>query len=953
MIENILKVIFIISFIIIIFLLIIIFIQKKQHDLQGKRVIQAREYFFQVIKNQKPTKKLISEKLYLEAIVDLEDQIILDIEERRRLLKGIPAQKIKRKYLRHLKSFSTYKRIVAATKLGFFNDEEVKQTLIKRLLIEKNISVKFYISYALFQNIDQKTFDRIIYSTIGEYYLYVKNIAILTNHFYSEVKDYLPSYFNSDKIEVVHNLAYIAKRQIDFNASTFVNKNLPLYISYSKDPSDLFIATRVAILQALQLRNSKILKGKIILNASDFNVRKFGYEALAKTKDFKDIKYLLDQLTGDVNQDNYIIQVISDEIESSINFFKLLDLFDNLQRPCQKSGLAKILSAKIEFIILRLQTEDRNLFIRMLELIVEQNYSAGIIAFINANKDLKIEQELFAILKLQMIKNLKFKKDLLIYIKPDILSRNGYLAEKPVIVKKEPAPLEKSKIRWILLTFLITVLIFPFISLVSQRKTILSKSFIEIFKQFILDTNYNLIWYFIIANFIYLVLLVISLNGAKKQNHLWAIKTERLLYIEDLLPPISIIAPAYNEEANIISSVQSLLNLKYPSYEVVVVNDGSKDNTLAKLIEHFNLKRKNPSFAQPLGTKEVRGVYTCKAIPNLVVVNKANGGKADALNVGINVSKNPYICGIDADSVLEQSALLRLISVTLDNSKIPIALGGNIIPANGCIIDHGHIVDKALPKETLTKLQALEYLRAFTSGRIGWSSINSLLIISGAFGLFRKKDIISVGGYITSSGELKKDSVGEDMELVVRLTNQKIKDKENYLVSYIYHANCYTELPGDMKTLLKQRNRWHRGLIDILSYHRKMQLNIKYKQIGLIAFPYFYIFEVMGPFIEMFGYLALIVSFIFGFLAIEIVLGIFFASVIMGTIISLTSLYIAEEVTQYTKKKDVFSLIFYSIFENFGYRQLVAMHRVYSFFTALKETGAWGEQKRKGFSKTK
>lgn len=953
MIENILRIIFITSFIIIFFLLVLIFIQKYHHNQKNKRIQVARDYFFRIIKDQKSKNTLINEKLLINALIDLEDQIILDDEERNNILKEIPTKKIQKKYLRRLNSISVYQRIVASTKLGFFNNESIKKALIKRLLKEKNISVKFYISYALFQNIDQSTFDRIIYSTINEYYLYVKNIAILANHFYSNIKDYLPSYFLSDKSEVIHILAYIAKRQVNFNASTFINNKLPFYISYAKSPTDLFISTRVAILQALQIRNSKLLTGSIILNANDFDVRKYGYEALAKTNNFENFKYLLNQLTGNKDQDNFIIEIISSQIESSNNFFKLFDLVDTFKNPWQKQGLAKILSTKIDFIILQLQTQDNQQFKKMLELIIDNNYSAGIIAFINLNKDLKLEKSLFNILRLSMIKNPNLKNDLLVYTKPEILIRNNYLPQKPAQIKKEPAPLEKAKVRWILITLFLTIIIYPIISLVSQRRTISTKTPFEIFKQFILDTNYNLIWYFLFANMIYLFLLILSLRGAKKQNHLWSIKTERLLYIEDLLPPISIIAPAYNEEANIITSVQSLLNLKYPSYEVVVVNDGSKDETLDTLIKHFNLKRKNPNFSQPLGTKEVRGIYTTKAIPNLIVVNKANGGKADALNVGINVSKNPYICGIDADSLLEQDALLRLISITLDNPNIPVALGGNIIPANGCTIDHGHIVDKALPKETLTKLQALEYLRAFTSGRIGWSNINSLLIISGAFGLFRKKDIINIGGYITSSGELKKDSVGEDMELVVRLTHQKIKDKEKYLVSYIYHANCYTELPSDMKTLLKQRNRWHRGLIDILSYHRKMLLNVKYKQIGLIAFPYFYIFEVMGPFFEFFGYLALIISFSLGFLAFEIVLGIFFASVVMGTIISLTSLYIAEEVTQYTKKKEVFTLVFYSIFENFGYRQLVAMHRVYSFFTALKETGAWGEQKRKGFNKAK
>jgi len=316
--------------------------------------------------------------------------------------------------------------------------------------------------------------------------------------------------------------------------------------------------------------------------------------------------------------------------------------------------------------------------------------------------------------------------------------------------------------------------------------------------------------------------------------------------------------------------------------------------------------------------------------------------------VGINIASHPYICGIDADSVLEQEALLRLMSITLDHKNTPVALGGNIVPANGCIIDHGYIEEKRLPKELIPRFQSLEYLRAFTSGRIGWSSINSLLIISGAFGLFKKDDIVQIGGYITSSGVLKKDSVGEDMELVVRLTHDKLKQKEPYLISYVYHANCYTELPSDAKTLLKQRNRWHRGLIDILSYHRSMLLNPRYKQIGLFALPYFYIFEVMGPFFELIGYLALILSFAFGFLAPMIVLGIFGASIVMGMVLSLASLYIAETVNTYTSKKDVFILLLFAFIENIGYRQIISMHRVYSFFTALFESGAWGEQKRKG-----
>ncbi len=949
MIDFILRLIFLISTALILTLLTLIFIQKFHHRTKKRKIINAREYFYEIIKDIKPKTRKPERKLLFEAFFKLEDQIVLDLKTREKILKKIDARIYEKKFKRGLHSLSSYIRITSAINLGLLHSENAKKILISRLAKEKNNAVKFYISYSLFQTIDQFVFDKIIESALGEYYLYVKNIAILSNHFYAEIIPYIDKHIKSNRKEIVHIIAYLAKRQHSFDASSFVNRNLPYYLTNDNFTCELDISTKVALLDALQIRNSPLIKGPIILNSQNLMVRKYGYQALAKSKEIHDIKRLLSYLNGDIVHDNIIVEAITDSIESTKTFIELFSMVTTFNKPCQKNALAKILSAKTDHLILLLKTNQKSKIIKILELLVDENHAAGIIAFINGNKDIELEKMIFSVLALSLTKNKIAMTDFLTYIKPKILIRYDYLPIKPPITKKTPSPPEISKLRFIWITLFLALIFYPALSFIKQGLKVFNQNIFISFERFILDTNLNLIWYFVFANLIYLLLLLISLVGARKQNYLWSIKSEKLLYIEDLLPPISIIAPAYNEEASIITSIQSLLNLKYPSYEVIVVNDGSKDETLFKLITHFNLSRTNPAYEYSLKTKEIRGIYRTKEIPNLVVVDKLNGGKADALNVGINIARNPYICGIDADSVLEQEALLRLISVTLDKSNVPVALGGNIIPANGCKIEYGHIVEKALPTETLTRLQSLEYLRAFTTGRIGWASINSLLIISGAFGLFRKKDILKIGGYITSSGKLKKDSVGEDMELVVRITYNKIAAKERYLVDYIYHANCFTELPSDMKTLLKQRNRWHRGLIDIISYHRRMLLNPRYKQIGLIAFPYFYIFEILGPFFELFGYLALIISFIFGFLAAEIVFGIFLASVIMGTVISLTSLYISEEVTEYTKTKDVFILIFFSLLENFGYRQLVSMHRVYSFFTTIKDTGAWGEQKRKGF----
>jgi len=427
------------------------------------------------------------------------------------------------------------------------------------------------------------------------------------------------------------------------------------------------------------------------------------------------------------------------------------------------------------------------------------------------------------------------------------------------------------------------------------------------------------------------------------------IKFNSLALKRDFHPPVSVIIAAKNEAENLQKFLPGILEQDFPEFEVIVVNDGSKDQTLQSLVSFFELERRNPFYKERIPTKNVRGVYLNRYIPNLIVVDKENGGKADALNVGINFSENDFICGIDADSLLEVESLLRVISVTLDFDEPHIAIGGNISPINGCTIDHGKIESYGLGDQVIVKYQTLEYMRAFNTGRIGWTKLKSLLIISGAFGVFDKQKILEAGGYITSSGLYKKDSVGEDMELVVRLTHNALKQKEKVRVDYVYHALCYTELPDSANILFKQRNRWHRGLVDILHYHRKMTFNYKYKQVGLIGMPYFLIFEMIGPFLETLGYIMLVLGLILGLLTPLVVGLIFSVSILFGIFLSLCALLVSERKDEYTNKKITLTLIFFAILENIGYRQLVSIHRVFSFFSALRDSGKWGSQKRKGF----
>ena len=368
------------------------------------------------------------------------------------------------------------------------------------------------------------------------------------------------------------------------------------------------------------------------------------------------------------------------------------------------------------------------------------------------------------------------------------------------------------------------------------------------------------------------------------------------------------------------------------------------------MINHYNLEKVDVIIDETLPTQPVRGVYKNKSFPKLSVVDKANGGKADSLNVGINISKNEYVCGIDSDSLLESDALLKVTAPMLDSDVETVASGGNIYPINGCTVRKGMLSDLRIPKKHLARFQTIEYLRAFMVGRIGWAYLKSLLIISGAFGLFNRRRLIEIGGYLTRKGIYHKDTVGEDMELVVRLGRQMREKKVKHDIHFSFNANCWTEVPDDFKMLYRQRDRWQRGLIDILTYHKKILFNRRYGRMGLISMPYFFIFEFVGPLFEIQGYSIVLLAAIMGVLDPLIALLLFIASVMLGTLVSLSSLAISMKQFPYYKFKEMGILVFYAIIENFGFRQLISLWRVVGYINSLKKPKGWGKMVRKGFA---
>jgi peptidoglycan-N-acetylglucosamine deacetylase len=933
--------------IIVIFILLIL-TQKRRLNKKDLKVKKARDYLFKKYIDQEDVDIPVSKRFFFDALIDVDEQIHLDPLIRESIINDFKDSKFIKKQKRNINALSTFKRRIAVYYISKLRTEEAYELLFKRFNKEKNEAVRLRIVAHMRYGLKDEYLYPIIESLEKSTDQYQDRLCTLLGSNYKRIYDAFSTYEDDHRYEIVLGLIRIGS----FHADAFLIEYMQVRLEWILQTSPYEVSKneflKESILKNLLKHTPEILSVEKYLEHDDPEIRAYAISSLTNRASIKCINRIIDGFDQS-EIDDVRVKTLSKMVLNDRSFLDhLLRIYVEL-KPYQKEMLTTVFSDRIDYIILDLFNSKKQLLKEILDLILNQNIVEPIIDFLNENKNKQIESFLLDIIKSKMSLNDEMTKEFRIYLHQDILIKMGLQSLTPVIDKKEKPPIEKTKVYWMIKWIVFSLLLFPLIYIFRLGDTIFDLSMTSMINGFLIDVNVYLIFYFLIINTIYMIIFILALIASKKQVLLSKTRKYTLLFSERLLPGISIIAPAYNEEVSIIESVTSLLNLQYPIYEVVVVNDGSKDSTLSILIKHFNLERKHPSHINHLNTKKIRGVYTTKDIPNLVVVDKQNGGKADALNVGINVSKQPYVCGIDADSILEGDALLKLASSMLDDTKPYVALGGNIYPANGFTFDKGKVEKRSIPKEMICRFQTIEYLRAFTSGRIGWSELRSLMIISGAFGLFQKEALIETGGYLTSSSKLKKDTVGEDMELVVRLTRQALEKKDPYRVSYVYNAFCYTELPSDIKTLLKQRNRWQRGLIDILSYHRKLSFNPKYRQIGVIGYPYFFIFEFLGPFFEAQGYLMLIIALILGLLNPVIILGIFGASILFGVVISLSSIFMSEKELVMMNKKETFVMIFYAIFENFGYRQLISMHRVFSTFSALRESGTWGTQKRKGF----
>ncbi len=443
------------------------------------------------------------------------------------------------------------------------------------------------------------------------------------------------------------------------------------------------------------------------------------------------------------------------------------------------------------------------------------------------------------------------------------------------------------------------------------------------------------------------------------------------------LPHITLLVPAYNEEVTITESIRSLLRLRYPSFEIVICNDGSKDKTVEVLLRAFHFVRTEIEYDEQLASANIRGFYEVRgALPpgltRLVLIDKENGGKADALNACINVAQGEYVTSMDADSLLTPDALLLAARPIVEDKEGIVAVGVQVGISNGSIVEDGKVVEMRLPKTWIGRFQIVEYMRSFAQGRVAFAALRSLLVLSGVFALMRRDMVLAIGGFLTKKMKSRVGieycgegvhTVCEDMEIVVRLHRYLLDKKLPGKIAILPFPTAWTEAPENYQDIGKQRSRWYRGLLEVLSYHRAMIFNARFKQIGLFSLPYQLVFEAAAPIIECVGYVVLLVTMLLGVLSLRALLTFLALAAAINLALSTLSVLLcimsergSEAETEglslfrYNRVRDVLVLLLAGFVSNLGYRQYLVAWQLKGLWDFMKGKQGWDKFARKGFA---
>lgn len=452
--------------------------------------------------------------------------------------------------------------------------------------------------------------------------------------------------------------------------------------------------------------------------------------------------------------------------------------------------------------------------------------------------------------------------------------------------------------------------------------------------------GYATIAYFILMQ-TYLVFLSLASAAALRRNH----HLRRYGRVGEMLssrtsPPVTIVIPAYNEEAGIVDAVRSMSIVRYPRFEIVVTNDGSKDDTLQALIEAFNLEKVRIPYRPELACAPIRAIYRGRSGVDITVIDKDNGGRADALNAGINAARYPYVFCTDADVVLDPDCLVHSMQRVVEDRDRTVGVGGNVRPLNGSRVELGHLIEASVPRELIPRMQILEYLRTFLASRPAWSWMNALPLVSGAFGIWKKSVLVEVGGFA-------EGHMGEDMDLTMRVHRHLLRNRVPYRIVYEPSAVIWTEVPDTVRVLRRQRVRWHRGLMTAVKDFFPMTFNPRYRQLGMLTWGGFFLFEYLAPIIEFIGWFVVPVAWLLGALNSVALVWMLLIALGMGLLNSLIAMLLDESYGYFNSPADTSRLIVMAMIENFGLRQLTVAWRIRALLGG-KSAKSWGNMERRG-----
>lgn len=452
--------------------------------------------------------------------------------------------------------------------------------------------------------------------------------------------------------------------------------------------------------------------------------------------------------------------------------------------------------------------------------------------------------------------------------------------------------------------------------------------------------GYGTIVYFIAMQAYLLFLAVVSAAALRRNHHLRRFGRVGEMLSSKTSPPISIVIPAYNEAAGIVDAVRSMSIVRYPRFELVVCNDGSTDNTLESLIEAFGLERVRIPYRPDLECAPIRAIYRGRSGVDITVIDKGNAGRADALNAGINAARHPYVFCTDADVVLDPDCLVNAMQRVVEDRERTVGVGGNVRPLNGSRVELGHLIEASVPRRFVPRMQVLEYVRNFLGSRPGWSWMNALPIVSGAFGIWKKSVVVDIGGFT-------KGHMGEDMDLTMRIHRHFLDLDVPYRIVYEPAAVIWTEVPDTIRVLRRQRVRWHRGLMTVVRDFLGMTFNPRYGALGMLTWPGFFLFEYLAPIVEFTGWFVVPAAWLLGVLNTSTLLWILLVALGMGLLNSIIGLLLDESFGYFNSRADTSRLLSMAIVENFGLRQLTVLWRMKAMLGS-KGTWTWGNMERKG-----